>query len=206
MAYNSEIYPHLEKVAASAPPQDEETVASYRLKKITEAEHFLRDEIDYRNKLAKKLKRTSHATRIVDMSLKMSSVLIEAGSITAIATGIGAPLALIFGSVGIAIIASTSITQKYIKIFDTKRSKHNQIKLLAETKLDSILETISHALEDGDINQTEFKRVLDEIKNYRRLKEDIRQKQIPHITDSEREAIKKSVASDFIKKLKIDKE
>ena len=48
------------------------------------------------------------------------------------------------------------------------------IKLLAQTKLDSISYVISQAMQDGDIPPTEFHKVLQEVEKHRRLKADIR--------------------------------
>ena len=63
---------------------------------------------------------------------------------------------------------------KILKIFTVKQEKHNAIKLLAQSKLDSIANIISQAMQDGDISPTEFHRVLQEVEKYRRLKADIR--------------------------------
>ena len=63
---------------------------------------------------------------------------------------------------------------KIFKIFTVKQEKHNAIKLLAQSKLDSIANIISQAMQDGDISPTEFHRVLQEVEKYRRLKADIR--------------------------------
>ena len=48
------------------------------------------------------------------------------------------------------------------------------IKLLAQTKLDSISYVISQAMQDEDIPPTEFHKVLQEVEKHRRLKADIR--------------------------------
>ena len=63
---------------------------------------------------------------------------------------------------------------KILKIFTVKQEKHNAIKLLAQSKLDSIANIISQAMQDRDISPTEFHRVLQEVEKYRRLKADIR--------------------------------
>ena len=60
-----------------------------------------------------------------------------------------------------------------MKIFKNEE-KHDAIELLAQSKLDSIANIISQAMQDGDISPTEFHRVLQEVEKYRRLKADIR--------------------------------
>ena len=57
-----------------------------------------------------------------------------------------------------------------------KTQKHHQIKLLAETKLDSIKTKISKALKDNYIDDTEFTNILKEKNRYMELKEEIRRK------------------------------
>ena len=41
---------------------------------------------------------------------------------------------------------------KSLKIFTVKQEKHDAIKLLAQSKLDSIANIISQAMQDGDIS------------------------------------------------------
>ena len=62
-----------------------------------------------------------------------------------------------------------AITQKFFKIFTVKQEKHDAIKLLAQSKLDSVADIISQAMQDGDILSIEFH----EVKKYRKLKADI---------------------------------
>ena len=55
-----------------------------------------------------------------------------------------------------------------------KQRKHDTIKLLAQSKLDSIADIISQAMQDGDISSIEFHKVLQEVEKFRKLKADIR--------------------------------
>ena len=61
----SKIYPTLDP---SAPPSQEVNPQTYRLAKISEIEAYLLDEIDTREKLAKKIKRFSTITAVLDTS------------------------------------------------------------------------------------------------------------------------------------------
>ena len=60
------------------------------------------------------------------------------------------------------------------KIFTVKQEKHDAIKLLAQSKLGSIADIISQAMQTGDISSIEFHKVLQEVEKYRKLKADIR--------------------------------
>ena len=55
--------------------------------------------------------------------------------------------------------------------------KHYEIKTLGESKLDSVKNLISKALNDGQISEQEFKIVLDELDRYNELKDKIQTKQ-----------------------------
>ena len=63
--------------------------------------------------------------------------------------------------------------QKFFRIFTVKQEKHDAIKLFAQSKLDSMTNIISQAVQDGDISPAEFHKVLQEAEKYRKLKADI---------------------------------
>ena len=48
------------------------------------------------------------------------------------------------------------------------------MRLLAQSKLDSIADIFSQAIQDGGISSIEFHKVLKEVEKYRKLKTDIR--------------------------------
>ena len=58
----------------------------------------------------------------------------------------------------------------------SKAQKHYEIKTLGESKLNSIKNLISKALNDGQISQEEFKIVLDELDRYTELKDKLHTK------------------------------
>ena len=90
-------------------------------------------------------------------------------AIAASANGVGLPV-----GIALLIFLATVITQKSFKIFTVKQEKHDTIKLLPQSKLDSIANTIFQAMQHGDISPTEFLKVLQEVEKYRELKADIR--------------------------------
>ena len=55
-----------------------------------------------------------------------------------------------------------------------KQGKHDAIMVLAQSKLDSIVDIISQAMQGGDITPAEFHKVLQETGKNRKLKADIR--------------------------------
>ena len=78
------------------------------------------------------------------------------------------------GLTSLLLSVETAITQKYFKNFTVKQEKHGAIKLLAQSKLDSIANITLQVLQDGDISPTEFHKALQEVEIYRKLESDIR--------------------------------
>ena len=184
--YTEKIYPDI----ASAPEED--TSQNYRLKKIEEAEQFLREEIKTRDKLAKDFKRRATASTISDTSIITAITFLEIASVATLTTGVGAPISIVIASTGLLLGLGSGIIHKTQKIFESKAKKHDKIKTLAESKLDSISELISKAIEDTQISHDEYHFILKEIEHYRAMKEDIRtksKKKVDTITAEQREAL-----------------
>ena len=80
------------------------------------------------------------------------------------------PVVAALGRTSLLLSLATVIIQKYFETFTVKQEKQNSIKLLAQSKLDSIANIISQAMQDGDISSTEFHKVLREVEKYRKLK------------------------------------
>ena len=125
------IYPNL-----PSAPQDDDQI--YRLGKIDEMESFLRNEVEYRDKLSKRCKRRATAMTISDTSVITAITALEVGSVVTLATGVGMPVSIALASAGLILGLSSAIVHKTQKIFDSKAKKHEKIRTLAEAKLDSI--------------------------------------------------------------------
>ena len=149
-------------------------------------------EIEVRERIAKKMKGFNTITGIVDTSLITSTVIVGGISIAAFASGVGLPVGIALGGTSLILSLATVITRKSFKTFTVKQEKHNSIKLLAQSKLDSIANIISQAMQDGDISPTKFHKVLQEVEKYRKLKADIRNQakaKIKQITKEQREEL-----------------
>ena len=199
------IYPPLDDIA-SAPPDDESQI--YRLKKIEEIENFFNEEIKQREKLYKKFKRYSTTVVILDHSLITATVITGSGSIAALATGIGLPLSIALGGVSLCLSIATAITHRTNKIIDAKSKKHDKICVLAQTKLDSIHDTVSKAITDGHVDSIEFQRIIQEKQRYLLLKQEIRRK-TKRVTDTINEEQRQAILdqgrlqgrNDFLKQI-----
>ena len=181
------IYP---TIPPTAPPDDE----SYRLKKIDELEKFLRSEVESRDKLTKRFKRRATATTFSDGSVIAAITALEIASIVTLTTGVGMPLSVVLASTGLFLGLGSGIIHKTQKIFDSKAKKHDKIKTLAESKLDTISGIVSKAVEDLHISHQEYQLILKEVEHYRTMKEEIRtksKKTTDAITAEQREEILK---------------
>ena len=187
------LYPNLP--SAPADENDGPTFQqsqNYRLKKITELEKFLREEIKTRDKLTKDFKRRATASTVSDTSIITAITLLEIASVATLTTGVGIPVSIVLASTGLLLGLGSGIIHKTQKIFESKAKKHDKIKTLAESKLDSISELISKAIEDTRISHDEYQFILKEIEHYRAMKEQIRtksKKTVNAITAEQRELI-----------------
>ena len=141
--YDNEIkiYPDLNPTEAQEPQ-------TYWLKKLTEIEAYLLDEIEVRERIAKKDEKIQWSHwYCLGIALSETSLLLS---------------------------LAMAIAQKSFKSFTVKQEKHDPIKLLVQSKLGSIANIISQAIQDGDISPTEFHKVLLEVEKDCKLKADIR--------------------------------
>ena len=181
----TKIYPDLNPTAPQEPQ-------SYRLNKLSEIEAFFLDEIEVREQIAKKMKRFNTITGIVDTGLITSTVITGGISIAAFASSAGLPVGIALSGTSPLLSLATAITRNSFKISTVKQEKHDSIKLLAQSKLDSIANIISQAMQDGDISSTEFHKELQEVEKYHKLKADIRNQakaKIKQITKEQREEL-----------------
>ena len=155
---------------------------NYRLQKISEIERTLINERDMRKSLYKKYKRGINITDGVDTGLISASVILASVGIT---VPIMLPLeiaAVVCGGLGMCV---KLIRRKLM----TKTQKHCNVQTIAESKLNSIKDIVSKALQDGEISEGEFKMVLNEMEKYSELKQEIKTTKNIEITDEEKKIL-----------------
>ena len=108
------IYPDLNP----SVPREPQT---YRINKLTEIETYLLNEIEGRERLAKKMKRFNKITSIVDTGLITSTVITGGIFIAAFASDVGLPVAITLSGTSLILSLATDITQKSFKIFTVKQ-------------------------------------------------------------------------------------
>ena len=61
---------------------------------------------------------------------------------------------------------TSGFVKRFLKTIRNKKKKHNEIVMLARSKLNSIENKISKALMDNEINHEDFERIINEEKKY----------------------------------------
>ena len=77
-------------------------------------------------------------------------------SIAAFASGVVIPVGIALTGAGLLISVSATLMRKGLSVMNVKQKKHEEIQLLAQTKLGSIYDVISKALTDGHVSDLEL--------------------------------------------------
>ena len=198
-----------QNIIPSAPPLypslQRESVGDFRLRKISDCQKELENEISHYRRISKKYKRAKTIINAFATSTGVLTVVLSSASLvtslTLIGTLVGAPLAGIAGLMG---IASTAVGVGSIKL-NKKVTKHEKTISLAESKHLSISRQNSKALTDGSISDVEFNLILLEIENYYSLKGQLRREvRIENKSSDEKvdvEALKEEIKNIYQQKL-----
>ena len=163
MEMKENIYPRL----PTAPPIEDQG-QGYRLQKINEIQAFLEKEVATREALSKKYFRAAKIVDNVDTVLIMITLGAGAGGIALLLIVVASPVVMPLE--GMALFTGLlSIIGKYsVKKSTSKAEKHEKIKTIASTKLDTKSSHISKALSDNKVTDAEFRLILDELEKYER--------------------------------------
>ncbi len=175
--------------------------SGYRLKEISKLRSKLTREKDERAKLYKGYKRFINTIAGIGTTSNGISLTAAGISVVLVSTGLGiviaVPLATASGVLTCIGIACNFINRKLY----TKLKKHDNIKMAAESKLNSILEIVNTAINDGKITQDEFKIVVDEVQRYYELKDTIKGKTLKVVLEEEKEFLIDKGRQEILKKI-----
>ena len=184
------IYPILPTAPGNEYTELTRKVSSdYRLKKINEIENYLEKESETRRCISKKYRRADKVINTADGILCSASLGLGIGGVALLTTVVAAPIVIIMESASVGAGLLTVLAKFVDKKLKSKEEKHRTIHILAESKLNTIHNHISKAIEDGWISDEEFKLILEEAEKYRIMKEDIRKKARKKLKDSEKESL-----------------
>ena len=186
----NELYPNNElskmnqETSPSAPPLDQ--CQSYRLQKINAIQSVLEDEREKRYNLSKKYHRAVKVINNIDSALMTVSVGLSVAGVGILSTIIVVPAVIIMETTALGAGVLSIVGGQCNKMFMRKAEKHEKIKVIAETKLDTINELVSKALSDNKISDEEYTLIRSELIKFRKMKEEIRSKMKKTIDEEKR--------------------
>ena len=157
----------------------------FRLNKINEIKDYFTAEIRERELISKNLSKSIASFEYLDKSLIVLSVATGSISIASFATATGVPVGIMSATCSLAFSVTTGFVKKFLKTIRNKKKKHNNIVMLARSKLNSIESKISEALINNEVCHEDFMTILNEEKKFRELKESIRMMNI-YSSDAEK--------------------
>ena len=136
---------------------------SYRLGLIHRLQIQLETERDLQRTLCKKYHRGIDTIDVIDTTLIAISTGLGVGGVGLLTIIVAAPivLGLEIGAAGCGIIAVAAL-------------KHDKIRVLADSKINTIASYVSKAINDGEITDQEFRMIVGELETYYTLKDEIR--------------------------------
>ena len=189
----------------SAPPlYPSLSVEDYRLRKISDCQKELENEISHYRQISKKYKRAKTIINAFAAATGVLTSVLSSASFASFLSGIGAPIgAPIAGIAAVMGLFSTTAGVSSERL-NTKVTKHEKTVSLAESKHLSVSRLVFKALTDGEVSDVEFNLVLREIDNYYSLKGQLRRevKKIENISSDEKvEALRQELKKKVQQKL-----
>ena len=163
------IYPELHVIDTSAPPDQ-----PFRLHEISRLKRCLEEERDKRASLYKKYHRGVNSLDGIDTTLLTVSAGMGIAGVGLLTTIVAAPIVLALEIAALA-CGTLGTSGRFIsRRLAVKAKKHDQIRVLAESKLNTIADHVSTALIDGQISDDEFRLIVNEVAKYNQMKSEIR--------------------------------
>ena len=147
---------------------------NHRLQHVAEVRFRLEKERDFRASLYKKYWRGVNVVDGLNTALSVASAGLAASGVVLLTTIIAAPVAVGLQA-GAIVCGLLGAGGKFIgRRLEAKARKHDQIRVLAVSKLNTIADRISPALADDKISDEEFRQILSEADKYNHMKAEIR--------------------------------
>ena len=200
------LYPPLpeENIEMSRQVQTISNDQNFRLTEISKIEKEISVEVEHYRLVLKKYKKVRKVIHysvvcLGGVTAALSSAAV-ATSLTGVGIVIGAPVAAVAAVSGAASTGLSVINKK----LERKVNKHSRIHSLAVAEHDSINSSVSQALYDNNVSDTEFQLITREMQKYRQLNENLRSNFAQKQTNSRQpdiEQIKNQIRKEFRKKL-----
>ena len=161
-----------------------ESGETHRLQHVAEVR--TEKERDFRASMYKKYRRGANVVDGIDTALSVTSVGLAASCVGLLSTIIAAPVALGLQA-GAIVCGLLGAGAKLVgRRLQAKARKHDLIRSLAESKLNTIADRISVALNDDKITEEEFRLILSETDKYNQMKAEIRGRQKQTLPEDEK--------------------
>ena len=146
----------------------------FRLSEIIGTENYFYQEINQIKSCSKQLNRYVTVFDYIDKILVVLSTTNSGVSIISFTSVIGTPVGIVSASLTLIFSLTTGIVNKLLNITRNKKKKHDNIFMLAKSKLNIIETLIYQALIDMDISHKKLVTILNEKDKYERMKDNLR--------------------------------
>lgn len=157
----------------SAPVLDGD---NFRLQHITKIQKDLQDELNNYSRCRRRYKSAFNTVSNIHSAVSLGTIATSATGLGLIISGIGAPAGIALASVSVGCGIGSLLSDFILRKVNKKLQKHTAISQLANSKITSIQKLISTALEDGNISDSDFKKIVDDYENYQSQKQSIQSK------------------------------
>ena len=146
---------------------------NHRLQHLAEVRAHLEKEHDFRASLYKKYRWGANVIDGLDTGLSVAGAVMAATGVGLLTTIIATPIAIGLQAGATASWLLGAGGRFIYRKLEAKARKHDQIRVLAVSKLNSIADRISAALTDYKISEEEFRPILSEVDKYDQMKAEI---------------------------------
>ena len=147
-----------------------ESGETHRLQHVAEVRFRLEKEWDFRASMYKRYRRGANVADGIDTALSVTSVSLAVSGVGLLVTIIAAPVAIGLQAGAIVCWLPGACGKLVGRRLQAKARKHDLIRGLAESKLNTIADRISIALNDDKITEEEFRLVHSEVNKYNQMK------------------------------------
>ena len=203
------IYPEVPKEDKIYPEAPKDGNA-FRLQQSCRVLENLEKEAKHYASVRKKYKRCYNVLSRISTSTGTLSFCLSGSGVGTAFSGVGLPLAVSLGGLGLICGVVSVITGEAGKKVSRKVTKHKKTVSVCESKINSLKDRISKALADDRISDEEFENILAEMSKYHEMKKDIRvglKNKVKKTADSgEVSQLRREIRAEILKKLALEED
>ena len=173
---------------------------NFRLNEVSKCLTYLETELEKREQIFKKYKRTHSLLMKTYVISGILSVLISGSAVGTSLTVVLIPVGVSLASIGDFFGFVSVLTGLIAKKISPKLNKHLQTISVCNAKLNTIKDLISKALQDNEISPEEFRLIQSEVEKYKQLKNSFRVLK----NQVNMKNLKRKVRSEIMKSLKVE--